>query len=198
MCIYGYVRVSSKDQNEDRQIISLKERGVSSDFIFIDKQSGKDFKRPQYEKLMKKIKCNDVIYIHCLDRLGRNYEDILEQWRVITKEKHVDIVVIDMPILDTRRGNDLMGTFISDIVLQILSFVAENERKNIRTRQAEGIAAAKERGVKFGRPEIVVPESFKDTITKWENGKITVEEIEKIYGMSKSTFYRKARKFKLP
>lgn len=195
--IYGYVRVSSREQNEDRQLISLKEMGVPAENIYIDKQSGKDFNRPEYKKLMKSVRRDDVIYIHSIDRLGRNYEDILEQWRIITKEKGVDIVVIDMPLLDTRRGKDLMGTFLSDIVLQVLSFVAENERKNIRTRQAEGIAAAKARGVKFGRPEMKMPENFKETVTKWEKGKITVKEILKMYEMSESTFYRKVREIRL-
>ena len=160
MTIYGYVRVSSKDQNEDRQQIAMKQAGVYEKNIYADKQSGKDFCRPQYKKLMRKIKKNDVVYIKSIDRLGRNYEEILQQWRKITKEKEADIVVIDMPLLDTRRGKDLMGTFLSDIVLQILSFVAENERSNIRQRQAEGIAAAKAKGVKFGRPTIPLPENF--------------------------------------
>lgn len=195
--IYGYVRVSSREQNEDRQLISLKEMGVPAENIFIDKQSGKDFNRPEYKKLMKSVRRDDVIYIHSIDRLGRNYEDILEQWRIITKEKGVDIVVIDMPLLDTRRGKDLMGTFLSDIVLQVLSFVAENERKNIRIRQAEGIAAAKARGVKFGRPEFKMSEDFKDSVKKWEKGKLTVSEIVKMYEMSESTFYRKVRELRL-
>ena len=150
--IYGYIRVSSKDQNEDRQRIALAEAGVRDRNIFGDKQSGKDFNRPQYKKLLKKLKEDDLLYVKNIDRLGRNYEEIQEQWRVITKEKRVDIVVLDMPLLDTRRGKDLMGTFLSDIVLQVLSFVAENERVSIRQRQAEGIAAAKAKGVKFGRP----------------------------------------------
>ena len=195
--IYGYVRVSSREQNEERQMISLKEVGVLPENIYMDKQSGKDFNRPKYKELMEKVECDDVIYIHSIDRLGRNYEEILEQWRIITKEKGVDIVVIDMPLLDTRRGKDLMGTFLSDIVLQVLSFVAENERKNIRTRQAEGIAAAKARGVKFGRPEMKMPENFIETVTKWEKGKITVKEILKMYEMSESTFYRKVREIRL-
>lgn len=195
--IYGYVRVSSREQNEERQMISLKEVGVLPENIYMDKQSGKDFNRPKYKELMEKVERDDVIYIHSIDRLGRNYEEILEQWRIITKEKGVDIVVIDMPLLDTRRGKDLMGTFLSDIVLQVLSFVAENERKNIRTRQAEGIAAAKARGVKFGRPEMKMPENFKETVTKWEKGKITVKEILKMYEMSESTFYRKVREIRL-
>ena len=151
--IYGYVRVSTREQNEDRQLIALREVGVSDKNIFMDKQSGKDFERPQYKKLVRKLKKDDVLYIKSIDRLGRNYAEILEQWRILTKSKGIDIVVLDMPLLDTRRGKDLMGTFLSDIVLQVLSFVAENERENIRQRQAEGIAAAKARGVRCGRPE---------------------------------------------
>ena len=149
---FGYMRVSSTDQNEDRQRIALFEKGVPPQNQYMDKQSGKDFNRPQYMGLLKKLKKGDVLYIKSIDRLGRNYEEILKQWHILTNEKEIDIAVIDMPLLDTRRGKDLMGTFISDIVLQILSFVAENERSNIRQRQAEGIAAAKARGVKFGRP----------------------------------------------
>lgn len=145
--VYGYVRVSAKDQNEDRQIIAMREVGVSEKNIYMDKQSGKDFKRKQYKRLVRKMKKDDLLYIKSIDRLGRNYEEIIEQWRHLTKEKRIDIIVLDMPLLDTRRGKDLMGTFLSDIVLQVLSFVAENERSNIRQRQAEGIAAAKARGV---------------------------------------------------
>ena len=143
MSVYGYIRVSSKDQKEDRQQIALKEVGVELRNIYVDKQSGKDFNRPQYKKMLRKLKKDDLLYIQSIDRLGRNYEEILQQWRILTKEKGVDIVVLDMPLLDTRRGKDLMGTFLSDIVLQVLSFVAENERTNIKQRQAEGIAAAK-------------------------------------------------------
>ena len=143
MSVYGYIRVSSKDQKEDRQQIALKEVGVERQNIYVDKQSGKDFNRPQYKKMLRKLKKDDLLYIKSIDRLGRNYEEILQQWRILTKEKGVDIVVLDMPLLDTRRGKDLMGTFLSDIVLQVLSFVAENERTNIKQRQAEGIAAAK-------------------------------------------------------
>ena len=150
MSVYGYIRVSSKDQKEDRQQIALKEVGVNLQNIYVDKQSGKDFNRPQYKKMLRKLKKDDLLYIKSIDRLGRNYAEILQQWRILTKEKGVDIVVLDMPLLDTRRGKDLMGTFLSDIVLQVLSFVAENERTNIRQRQAEGIAAAKARGVRFG------------------------------------------------
>ena len=158
--VYGYVRVSAKDQNEDRQIIAMREVGVSEKNIYMDKQSGKDFKRKQYKRLVRKMKKDDLLYIKSIDRLGRNYEEIIKQWRYLTKEKRIDIIVLDMPLLDTRRGKDLMGTFLSDIVLQVLSFVAENERSNIRQRHAEGIAAAKARGVKFGRPPKPLPENF--------------------------------------
>ena len=149
--IYGYIRVSSTDQNEDRQLIAMKERGIPSNHIFTDKQSGKDFKRPQYRSLMKRLREGDQLCITSIDRLGRNYEEIQEQWRILTRDKKVDIAVFDMPLLDTRRDKDLLGTFIADLVLQVLSFVAQNERENIKKRQAEGIAAAKARGVKFGR-----------------------------------------------
>ena len=160
MSVYGYIRVSSKDQKEDRQQIALKEVGVELRNIYIDKQSGKDFNRPQYKKMLRKLKKDDLLYIKSIDRLGRNYEEILQQWRILTKEKGVDIVVLDMPLLDTRRGKDLMGTFLSDIVLQVLSFVAENERTNIKQRQAEGIAAAKAQGIKFGRPPLPLPQTY--------------------------------------
>ena len=152
MNIYGYIRVSTQEQNEDRQLDALQKVNVSAENIFMDKQSGKDFNRPHYRRLVKKLKPDDLLYIKSIDRLGRNYEEIQNQWRILTKEKGVDICVLDMPLLDTRRGKDLVGTFLSDIVLQVLSFVAENERSNIRQRQAEGIAAAKRRGVRFGRP----------------------------------------------
>ena len=171
--IYGYVRVSTREQNEDRQLIALREVGVSDKNIFMDKQSGKDFERPQYKKLLRKMKKDDLLYIKSIDRLGRNYEEILQQWRIITKDKGVDIVVLDMPLLDTRRGKDLMGTFLSDIVLQVLSFVAENERTNIRQRQTEGIAAAKARGVRFGRPPRPLPDNFHAVYQRWRAGKIT-------------------------
>ena len=164
--IYGYVRVSSRDQNEDRQIIAMSEAGVPEKHIFLDKQSGKNFDRPQYLKMFKKLKQGDLLYIVSIDRLGRDYEEIQNQWRILTKEKGIDIVVLDMPLLDTRRGKDLVGTFLSDIVLQVLSFVAENERNNIRQRQAEGIRAAKKRGVKFGRPAIPLPENFEEIVQK--------------------------------
>ena len=157
---YGYIRVSTREQNEDRQLIALRKLSISEKNIFLDKMSGKDFDRPQYRKLVRKLKKDDLLYIKSIDRLGRNYTEILEQWRILTKEKGIDIVVLDMPLLDTRRGKDLMGTFLSDIVLQVLSFVAENERTTIRQRQAEGIAAAKARGVRFGRPPKALPENF--------------------------------------
>lgn len=192
--IYGYARVSTKEQNEDRQIIALKAAGVDEDNIFVDKQSGKDFRRPKYATIRRVIKKNDILFVESIDRLGRNYEEILEQWRFLTKEKCADIVVLDMPLLDTRRGKDLMGTFLSDVVLQVLSFVAENERANIRQRQVEGIAAAKARGVRFGRPVKPVPETFKDIIEAHKNGDITWKEAIKQSGMSKATFYRNKRK----
>ena len=193
--IYGYIRVSSRDQNEDRQLIALKEVGVTEKNIYLDKQSGKDFNRPQYKKLLRKLKKDDLLYIKSIDRLGRNYEEILQQWRMLTKEKSVDIVVLDMPLLDTRRGKDLMGTFLSDIVLQVLSFVAENERSNIRQRQAEGIAAAKAKGVKFGRPPLPLPENFYKVHKAWRAKKITLKEAAKACNMPVGTFYGKARKF---
>lgn len=157
---YGYIRVSSRDQNEERQLIALHGKGVENRLIYMDKVSGKDFNRPQYKKLVKKLKPGDLFYIQSIDRLGRNYEELQNQWRILSKEKNVDICVIDMPLLDTRQGKDLMGTFIADLVLQILSFVAQNEREFIRKRQAEGIAAAKAKGVKFGRPPIPLPDNF--------------------------------------
>lgn len=196
MAVYGYVRVSSSDQNEDRQIISMQEADILNKNIFIDKQSGKDFNRPNYKKLLKKLKQGDILYIKSIDRLGRNYEEIQTQWRVITKEIGADVVVIDMPLLDTRRDKNLLGTFISDIVLQLLSFVAENERLNIRQRQAEGIRAAKKRGVKFGRPTKDVPHNFDDIVCKWVRKEITVQEIMKMYSISESTFYRRLREFR--
>ena len=191
--IYGYIRVSTKEQNEDRQLIALREMAVPEKNIFMDKQSGKDFNRPQYKKLVRKLKPDDLLYIKSIDRLGRNYGEILEQWRILTKEKGIDIVVLDMPLLDTRRGKDLMGTFLSDIVLQVLSFVAENERTNIRQRQAEGIAAAKARGVKFGRPPQPLPENFHEAYQRWKAGKITGTAAAKECGLPLSTFRDKAR-----
>ena len=185
---YGYVRVSAKDQNEDRQMIAMKEVGLDEKNIYLDKESGKHFKRRQYGKLLKRLKRDDLLYIKSIDRLGRNYEEILEQWRYLTKKKCVDIVVLDMPLLDTRRGKDLMGTFLSDIVLQLLSLVAENERTNIRQRQAEGIAAAKARGVRFGRPPKPLPNNFHRAYQQWRNGKITGTAAAKMCGMPLSSF----------
>lgn len=193
--IYGYVRVSSRDQNEDRQLTALKEVGAPDKNIYLDKQSGKDFDRPQYKKLLRKLKKDDLIYIKSIDRLGRNYEEILEQWRVLTKEKGIYIVVLDMSLLDTRRGKDLMGTFLSDIVLQVLSFVAENERTNIRQRQAEGIAAAKAKDVKFGRPPLPLPDNFYEVHKDWRAKKITLKQAANACNMPVGTFYGKVRKF---
>lgn len=190
--VYGYVRVSAKDQNEDRQIIAMREVGVSEKNIYMDKQSGKDFKRKQYKRLVRKMKKDDLLYIKSIDRLGRNYEEIIKQWRYLTKEKRIDIIVLDMPLLDTRRGKDLMGTFLSDIVLQVLSFVAENEKSNIRQRQAEGIAAAKARGVKFGRPPKPLPENFHAVYQRWKNGKITGTKAAEECNMPITTFRYKA------
>ena len=195
--IYGYVRVSSTDQNEDRQMIALSEVGVPKKNIFMDKMSGKDFDRPQYQKLLKKLKPGDLLYILSIDRLGRNYEEIQKQWRIITKEKNVDVCVIDMPLLDTRQGKDLMGTFIADLVLQILSFVAQSERENIKKRQAEGIAAAKAKGVRFGRPEKTVPDNFAAIIKLWEQKKFPLLEVLKQCNMSEATFYRRLREYRL-
>jgi DNA invertase Pin-like site-specific DNA recombinase len=184
--------VSTRDQNEDRQFIALREMAVPEGNIFMDKQSGKDFNRPQYKKLIRKLKPDDLLYIKSIDRLGRNYGEILEQWRILTKEKKIDIVVLDMPLLDTRRGKDLMGTFLSDIVLQVLSFVAENERTNIRQRQAEGIAAAKARGVRFGRPPRPLPENYHSAYQRWKAGAITGTAAARECGMPLSTFRYRA------
>ena len=192
---YGYIRVSTKEQNEDRQVIALEEAGIDKQNVFMDKQSGKDFQRPQYKKLLRKLRKNDLLYIKSIDRLGRNYSEILEQWRLLTKKKGVDIVVLDMPMLDTRHGKDLMGTFIADLVLQILSFVAENERVNIRQRQAEGIAAAMARGVQFGRPPSPLPHSFHAAYLQWKSGEITGTYAANLCGMPLSTFRYKAEKY---
>ena len=193
--IYGYIRVSSRDQNEDRQLMAFAALRIPEKNIYLDKQSGKDFERPQYRKMVRKLKKDDLLYIKSIDRLGRNYAEILEQWRLLTKEKGIDIVVLDMPLLDTRRGKDLMGTFLSDIVLQVLSFVAENERSNIRQRQAEGIAAAKAKGIKFGRPPKPLPENFHNLYQKWKSGKITGTSAAKECGMPLSTFRYRAKKY---
>lgn len=194
--VYGYIRVSSKDQNEDRQMIAMQELNVPQSNIYLDKQSGKDFNRPKYKRLLRRLRRDDLLYIKSIDRLGRNYNEILEQWRVLTKEKGIDIVVLDMPLLDTRRGKDLMGTFLSDIVLQVLSFVAENERSNIRQRQAEGIAAAKAKGVRFGRPPQPLPPAFHSAYQEWRSGKITGSEAARRCDMPLSTFRYRAEVYK--
>lgn len=194
--MYGYVRVSTKDQREDRQLVVMRELEIPPNNIYIDKMSGKNFNRPMYKRLIRKMKADDLLYIKSIDRLGRNYEEILEQWRILTKEKKVDIVVLDMPLLDTRRGKDLMGTFLSDIVLQVLSFVAENERCNIKQRQAEGIAAAKERGVRFGRPARPLPKNFEEIYLKWKKGEITGTTAAQACHMPVSTFAYRAKNYK--
>ncbi len=188
--IYGYVRVSTREQKEDRQLIAMSERGVAAKNIYVDKQSGKDFNRENYIKLMKKLKKGDVLVIKSIDRLGRNYNEIIEQWRIITKVKNADIAVIDMPILDTTKNKDLLGTLISDLVLQLLSYVAENERKNIRQRQAEGIAAAKIRGVKFGRPKKYKAEDYVELYERFKRKEITQKQAMKIMGVCQVTYYR--------
>ena len=190
--VYGYIRVSTKEQNEDRQLAAMKKLSIPEKYLFVEKQSGKDFKRPVYCKMVKQMQPDDLLYITSIDRLGRNYEEILEQWRFLTREKKVDIAVLDMPLLDTRRGKDLMGTFLSDIVLQVLSFVAENERTNIRRRQAEGIAAAKARGVRFGRPPRPLPDNFQEVYLLWKAGNISGAQAAKECGMPLSTFRYKA------
>ena len=193
---YGYVRVSSSDQNEDRQLIDMEEIKIPKRNIFIDKQSGKDFNRPQYIKLLKTLKKGDLLYIKSIDRLGRNYKEILEQWQMLTKEMEVDVVVIDMPLLDTRTAKDLLGTFIADLVLQVLSFVAQNERDNIKKRQEEGIKAAKLRGVEFGRPIINPPDNFSVLVNQWERGEISADYVARESQMSKSTFYRRLKELR--
>lgn len=196
--IYGYIRVSTREQNEDRQRLALAALPVPEENIYMDKQSGKDFERPQYRRLVRRLRRDDLLYVKSIDRLGRNYSEILEQWRMLTKEKGVDIAVLDMPLLDTRRGKDLMGTFLSDIVLQVLSFMAENERDNIRQRQAEGIAAAKARGVRFGRPPLPLPDNFHMLHQAWRGQKITLRQAARACGMPTGTFYSKAIKLETP
>ena len=193
--IYGYARVSTCDQNENRQIIALKEMGVPEKNIFLDKFSGKDFDRPQYKKLLKKLDDNSVLYIKSIDRLGRSYRDLSEQWRIITKDKGADIVVVDMPILDTRREKNLLGTLISDLVLALLSYVAECEYQSIHQRQAEGIAAAKARGVHFGRMSRPLPDNFQEVYQKWKHKKISVSKAAEECGMPQTTFYERAKEF---
>lgn len=191
--IFGYIRVSTQEQNEDRQRLALLEMGVPEQQIYMDKQSGKDFERPQYKKMLKKLEKGAVLFVKSIDRLGRNYADLNEQWRIITKEKGADIVVIDMPLLDTRREKNLLGTLISDIVLALLSYVAENERAMIRQRQEEGILAAKERGIKFGRPPVPLPENFYEVHTLWREKKLTIKQAAAACGLARSTFFDKAK-----
>lgn len=188
--IYGYIRVSSRDQNEDRQVIAMREFGIAEKNLVIDKQSGKDFARPGYRRLLRKLKPNDTLVIKSIDRLGRNYDEVLEQWRLLTKEKQVDIVVLDMPLLDTRKGRDLIGTLISDIVLQLLSYVAQTEREFIHQRQAEGIAAAKARGVKFGRKPKERPAEYEHLRDEWRAGRISARAAARQLGVAHRTFMK--------
>lgn len=192
--LIGYARVSTTNQNEDRQVHELIKYGVKEKCIYIDKQSGKDFRRPAYMKMMKRLRQNDVLIVKSIDRLGRNYREIQEEWRIITQKKNADIIVLDMPLLDTTRSKDLLGTFIADLVLQLLSFVAENERMNIRQRQAEGIAAAKKRGVKFGRPPIPVPDNYQENYELWKNKKISARQAAENCHLTIDTFYRMVKK----
>lgn len=194
---YGYVRVSTREQNVDRQIIALSKMGISSAELFIDRQSGKDFRRPAYQCMIKRLKAGDIVVTKSIDRLGRNYEEIKEQWRILTKEIGADIIIQDMPLLDTTKSRDLLGSFISDVVLQLLSFVAENERNNIRTRQAEGIEAAKRRGVRFGKPAIPMPENFSELYQSWEQGSITINEFARLCNMGRSTMYKRIGEYKM-
>ena len=193
--VYGYVRVSSTDQHEDRQLIAMAERGIPQSRLYMDKQSGKDFARPRNRALMKKLRPGDQLCITSIDRLGRNYEEIQEQWRILTREKKVDILVFDMPLLDTRRDKDLVGTLIADLVLQVLSFVAQNERENIRKRQAEGIAAAKARGVKFGRKKTTLPPDFLQAYALWQDKRISLAEAARRCGISRSGFHYRVYKY---
>lgn len=192
---YGYTRVSTREQNDERQRAALREAGVKSGHIYADRKSGKDFRRPQYRRLLRQLKQGDLLYILSIDRLGRNYGEILEQWRRLTKEIGVDICVLDMPLLDTRRGKDLLGTFVSDLVLQVLSFAAENERLNIHQRQSEGIAAARTRGVRFGRPCRSMPPQFEEVRRSWRAGELTLEAAAAACGVPRSTFYSHARRW---
>lgn len=196
MITYGYVRVSSQDQNEERQMIAMRDFGIPRKWIYVDKQSGKDFDRPEYRKLIRRMKKGDLLVVKSIDRLGRNYEEIQDQWRSLTKEKGIDIFVIDMPLLDTRPFKDLIGTFIADLVLQILSFISQTERENIRQRQAEGIAAAKARGVRFGRRSKELPENFRGTVEAWRSGEIRTVEVLDLCNVSQSTFYRRVKELR--
>ncbi|MFQ7292706.1 MAG: recombinase family protein [Monoglobales bacterium] len=194
--LIGYARVSTVNQNEDRQLIDLMQYGVRVKNIYIDKQSGKDFKRPEYMRMFKRLKRDDVLVIKSIDRLGRDYTEILDEWKLITHKKGADIVVLDMPMLDTTQSKDLLGTFIADLVLQLLSFVAENERINIRQRQAEGIAAAKKRGVKFGRPRTQIPDNYAENYELWKKKKVTAQQAADNCGLPIWTFYRIGKTFK--
>lgn len=195
MAVYGYIRVSTQEQNTARQFVALEKLEIPRKNMYVDKQSGKDFNRPAYNRLVRRLKEGDLLYIRSIDRLGRNYEEIQEQWRFLTKEKKIDIVVLDMSLLDTRNGKDLLGTFISDVVLQILSFVAQNERENIKARQAEGIAAAKANGVKFGRPQKALPPNFTEIVHKWRRKEIDSKAAANLCGISQATFYRKVKSY---
>lgn len=195
---YGYARVSTKEQHEDRQISALLKEGIQKENIFIDKQSGKDFERPKYKKLLRRLKKGDVVFISSIDRLGRNYAEIMDQWRIMTREKQADVVVLDMPLLDTRqKGDDLTGIFIADLVLQILSYVAQKERENIRARQAEGIAAAKARGVKFGRQKMEVPSNFREVAALWRNEGIPLREALEKLEIGRTYFFKKIKEFQI-
>jgi len=194
---YGYIRVSSADQNEDRQLVSMQELKISATNIFVDKQSGKDFNRPNYQKLLKRLKQGDLLYVDDIKRLGRNYVEILEQWRFLTKEKKIDIVVLKMKLLDTRLYKDLLGTFIADLVLHVLSFAAENERIDIRRQQAEGIASAKARGVRFGRPPKTPPDNFGELVQQWERKQITLDKVLTLCDMKETTFYKYLREYRI-
>ena len=197
MSIYGYIRVSSADQNEDRQLLAMRELDIPTTNIFVDKQSGKDFERVEYKRLVERLNTGDLLYIKSIDRLGRNYEEIQNQWRILTKEKGVDIVVLDMELLDTRKEKNLLGTFIADLVLQVLSFVAQTERENIRQRQAEGIASAKARGVRFGRPPKTLPDNFGELVQQWERKQITFDKVLTLCDMKETTFYKYLREYRI-
>lgn len=194
--IYGYIRVSTREQNIERQMISLLEAGVDEKNIYIDRQSGKNFQRPAYKKMMSLVQEGDLIIVKSIDRLGRNYQEIMEQWSTITKEKKADIRILDMPLLDTTKTKDLLGTFISDVILQLLSFVAENERDNIRQRQAEGIAAAKARGVRFGKPAIPMPDNFPELYRQWEEDNLTINELARLCNMGRCTMYKRIGEYR--
>jgi len=196
LATYGYIRTSAADQNENRQHDSMTALNITLSNLYIDKQSGKDFERPAWQALVANLRQGDILYIHSLDRLGRNYTDIQKWWRILTKEKGVEFVVLDMPLLDTRNSKDLMGTFLADVVLQLLAFVAQNERETIKKRQAEGIAAAKARGTHLGRPVKISPQNFAEVVKLWKQGKMTFEEALKQTGLKQATFYNRLREFR--